>query len=620
MNDLAALSASPESWSRLCAAVREEPDRLEDALTAAVGWEDALRVLPWSWRGPLLDGEALPPGLIRSADLSRLKLGGEAAGLLSGPVLGQSTRWDLSDNELGAEGVAALVKIDALEQVTSLGLYYNDLKDDGVAALLAGDRLGSLRELDLSLNDIEIQSAKALAAAKSLAGLERLNLNHGKFGGEGFLALLPSPCFSGLTHLSMIYNETSGEALEAMATAPGFERLESLKLDTGWHTTPEQLAAFANSTTMPALRTLRLSGYNLEPEHAAALANGAMIGQLRSLVVDGNFNFRSAKLLAKSAHLTGLEHLSLRSSRIKTSGAKALAKSAHLAGLKHLELFDSFIDSKGLLALAGSPHLANLTALNLGGRNLIKGPEPIEALTSAAFFPRLESLSLGCGLNKDSKSNRIGPEGIAVLASAPVCALKTLSLDGNDLEDAGLEALAGSIALVGLEKLDLRRNSIGPRGVRALADSPVLSAVRELDLGRNSIGGGLVALAASPHVGSLQSLRLSQTALTRADIRALADSENFSSLTSLSLECASNMIGLEELRWLLSAAWMPQIEHLILRDCRFKDAGAQAISESPAVANLRYLNVNSCFITAVGHEALENSSWLSPGIRRGFVR
>ena len=118
MDDLAALPPSPASWSHLCTVARAEPARLDAVRAAAGDWDDGLRVLPWDWREPLLAGEPLPAGLVRVAALSRLKLGVETAALLSGPVLGAATRWDLSDNRLGTEGAAALGGLGELEQVT----------------------------------------------------------------------------------------------------------------------------------------------------------------------------------------------------------------------------------------------------------------------------------------------------------------------------------------------------------------------------------------------------------------------------------------------------------------------------------------------------------------------
>src|SRR5262249_58550171 len=96
-----------------------------------------------------------------------------------------------------------------------------------------------------------------------------------------------------------------------------------------------------------------------------------------------------------------------------------------------------------------------------------------------------------------------------------------------------------------LRSLQRGYNSIGPRGAAALANWPVLARVWHLGLHDNVLGDdGLIALAASPHLGRLLELDLEQDcwnsrAFTFNDraARALAASKSLPRLDGLFSGC-----------------------------------------------------------------------------------
>lgn len=123
----------------------------------------------------------------------------------------------------------------------------------------------------------------------------------------------------------------------------------------------------------------------------------------------------------------------------------------------------------------------------------------------------------------------------ATLRACPCPCLTELSLQGNQITDAGVEALC--LALHGggngspcprLTRLSLASNQCGPAGVRALADMLCTGAVphlAHLRLGRNQIGAeGAVSLATGlvESKTPLCALSLHNNALGAEGVRALA--------------------------------------------------------------------------------------------------
>lgn len=120
------------------------------------------------------------------------------------------------------------------------------------------------------------------------------------------------------------------------------------------------------------------------------------------------------------------------------------------------------------LARLGSLSLARLRVLSIA-------EQPGDALLGALVGAATQLVELdcrGCGLTL------AGARALAELASAGT--LRRLHLQRNAIPDAGLAVLAPK--LVGLELLDLRDNDIGHAGLAALAGTPALAALRTLRL------------------------------------------------------------------------------------------------------------------------------------------
>jgi uncharacterized protein (TIGR02996 family) len=149
------------------------------------------------------------------------------------------------------------------------------------------------------------------------------------------------------------------------------------------------------------------------------------------------------------------------------------------------------------------------------------------------------------------------------------------------------EALAAAPHLSWLATLDFEDYYQYPllaRDVRALATSPYLTRLTTLRLFQNSVGDdGLEALAQAPWLAGLEVLDLTDNGISDRGVSALAASSLVSRLSTLDL--TRNMI---------------------------TDQGAGALADSPYLARLKRLDLMVNPITAAGREALA----FSPHLRR----
>jgi uncharacterized protein (TIGR02996 family) len=157
--------------------------------------------------------------------------------------------------------------------------------------------------------------------------------------------------------------------------------------------------------------------------------------------------------LAASPYLRGLTGLILRFARLENAGARAIAAATGWTRLRLLDLYDCGIDRVGIRALAEAPHLAGLTDLVLSGN-------------------AIHVLSMSLLDDRDSY----------------LINLRRLHLARSDFHDPDAQALAKLANVTGLRYLDLSDNALGTLGARALAASPHLQSLECLRLHRTSIG------------------------------------------------------------------------------------------------------------------------------------
>jgi uncharacterized protein (TIGR02996 family) len=144
-------------------------------------------------------------GRLKSLGVDSQRMGPAGAEALAATSFDKLRSLDLAGNDLGDEGVRALVAAPWLPRLHFLSLTYNGLGPGGVR-VLADAPLAGLRELDLSQNDLGREGARALARAPFLARLHRLSLAWTKLDEEALLALLASPHLTGESIIEVGHN------------------------------------------------------------------------------------------------------------------------------------------------------------------------------------------------------------------------------------------------------------------------------------------------------------------------------------------------------------------------------------------------------------------------------
>ncbi len=177
-------------------------------------------------------------------------------------------------------------------------------------------------------------------------------------------------------------------------------------------------------------------------------------------------------------------------------------------------------------------------------------------------------------------------------------------VDGLAILDLGcaedVERLAASPVLRGMTSLRFGpdgwagNSEFGDAGARALASSPHLTRLRSLRLGDTDLGPeGFRTLVQSPPLGHLTSLKLTGSDCTKSNhigdegARALAEATHMTNLSCLWL--MENCIGADGARELAGAAHLDSLTDLDLASNPIGPAGALAVASSPFLSRLTRL-------------------------------
>jgi uncharacterized protein (TIGR02996 family) len=253
--------------------------------------------------------------------------------------------------------------------------------------------------------------------------------------------------------------------------------------------------------------------------------------------------------------------------------------------------------------LAASPHLGRLRTLDLNGSQI--EDDDLAALLFSPHLGNLRALRIG--------GNEVGQlTARALVRPGGLTGLKELSLE-NTLLSSGmfgslLELLVPEPPFR-LEALDLTHTSLDREAVTHLTRWPGLASLRALRLRGSAVGvWGTQALTASPHLGPLEELDLSGCSVGVNGYVALGRAGKLSSLRVLRL--ASNPGGLSGLPHLLSGGALANLRELDLQGSGIGNNGAAALAEWPGLASVRDLHLDNNGLTDVGIEALVTSPHL----------
>ena len=271
------------------------------------------------------------------------------------------------------------------------------------------------------------------------------------------------------------------------------------------------LRAFAGSSCR--LRSLRGSRAPIGADGFDALAEIDAFAELQELYLGGAMARGDAAAWLQSGRTRHLHSLSLpnQTSGDITFGFTSMEAFAHAdwSSLRVLELKSNEKLGPHVEAFAANPTLGPLRHLGLEGTCADE-----ERIAALAACPRLSELE-----HLDLFRTRTGVGLVAIAQSPYLKKLRRLKV--TLVDDAAVRAFAEHAAFEGLEELGIERSSLGD-SVEALADASWMRSVRVLSLQENQVDdAGCRALAASPHLGALQDLQLYKNALTKAGVEAL---------------------------------------------------------------------------------------------------
>lgn len=216
-----------------------------------------------------------------------------------------------------------------------------------------------------------------------------------------------------------------------------------------------------------------------------------------------------------------------RNFNLREEGAAALAGNPAVRNVRRLNLERARIGNEGLSSIVRSPHLS-LRSLDLQG-NSINSAGLRYLGSDGSSLSQLENLELG---HQFFEIRDLQP----VIESPGFPRLNHLSLDGITSRDSADMEVFESEKFNTLESLSLDGSRIRDEHLQILANSPTMQKLTSLSLERSFIGsGGLTALADSKHISKLESLNLLQNGVRADGLEAFIDSSNFRHLQSLSL-------------------------------------------------------------------------------------
>jgi serine/threonine protein kinase len=142
---------------------------------------------------------------------------------------GSSWLLDLTNKQIGDEGVAALANSPALARRSVLYLSGNQIGDAGVAALARSPHVANVARLILWDNQIGDRGVAALAESPHLQNLNALDLGRNRVGDAGVIALARSPHMANLGALILVSNQVGDAGAAALAESPYLANLAELK-------------------------------------------------------------------------------------------------------------------------------------------------------------------------------------------------------------------------------------------------------------------------------------------------------------------------------------------------------------------------------------------------------
>ncbi len=454
-----------------------------------------------------------------------------------GASKGSEPRWRLArslsfSKRFNISTLGEISQNDAFRQVTNLRLTRGggpDLIEALAQAISGGGAFDQITGLDLNGREIGADGAAALAKLE-LPALEWLDLSRCDLGKAGIEALVSAPWVGQLRHLSLAESRVNEGAAAALGNG-GLKSVEFLR----FRRTPElddaALAALSGGE-FPELRDLNLEEGGFGPEGLAALGGASHWKKLEKLNLstqDRAFGDDGAKALASTWSFPAVGKLNIGGNKIGDSGAKALAGCDGLSSVHTLNIARAEFNTKGMKALANSKAFSGVRSIYMnwckpnaikamGGSPLAENVEKLEIPRTSCKDVGLLALLEGDGLanvhHLDLTKNKLTDSAIEVLVGAAdkLTQLRTLVVQENSITGRGLGML-GSGKLE-LHALNLRYNKLGADAVDTITSGPLATNLQDVNLKYCGLGESGFSALCKGEFPELQKLVIETDAAT----------------------------------------------------------------------------------------------------------
>jgi len=375
-----------------------------------------------------------------------------------------------TDPPVTIAGIRSLAATQTLTNITTLDLGNQRFTDDGVRAILTSPAFAKLETVSFAGSAL---TARAFELTTGQAKLRDVNLSQCVIGDAGAAALAKSPHFAKVERLDLRACEVSVKGIAALAAAPLAKHLHELNLADN----PVRATGIAEPSKgrWPELHTLNLATSGLGSESMKPFQAAEGFGRLLDLDLSDNEVGAAGAIALTRAKWAG-QMIRLNLADCKCVAGAILGGASTLRRLQYLDLTDNPLMPPGLAALLEG-EWPELTDLKIGGTS--GGDESAKALAASGLLSRLVTLSIERlplsleGLKALlagppptlveldlSQNETLGDEGVRVLASTPLPALRKLSVANLGMTEAGLPELLAAPTLTQLKHLVYEGNPI----------------------------------------------------------------------------------------------------------------------------------------------------------------
>ena len=251
------------------------------------------------------------------------------------------------------------------------------------------------------------------------------------------------------------------------------------------------LKQWPNISALAPIRNVNLLDVGDDPR---AVMHSPYLQQLHGLRVESQYLADTlAEAIADSQQLGNIQRLQLDSNTITDVGVALITNCPSLQNLRHLNLAKNRVTTVGISRIANASHWKHLDTLDLCENPL--GVAGIQNLAKSALCERLKRLALVNTFPLEPAESFT--RDVARLASIP-----EIYLPLNMFNEVHVDRFFNNERYTRMYALDASKNRLGNGGIQRLAQAPAMQNVRWLKLVSNEIeDAGLRAIAASTVIG-----------------------------------------------------------------------------------------------------------------------